>query len=212
MAVKLTQVHGLLFDYSHQNPEKMFTTGFNHITRFIAATLLMLLLIPYPVNGQSRSELRQQKREEARKERQLEFEKAREAIYNRSFALPAESIQFRNRNHMPVMSNINFLVLDGDFSVLQIGPGFSHSRGLNNLGGVTLEGDVTNLKITEKKNRVTLTYNLTGVVATVRITVTISGSASATVDVDGLYRGRAFTLRGQILDIVETNFFRGTEF
>lgn len=126
--------------------------------------------------------------------------------------MPAESIQFRNRNHMPVMSNINFLVLDGDFGVLQIGPGFSHNRGHNNLGGVTLEGNVTNLRIIEKRNQVTLTYNLTGAVATVRITLTISGSASATVDVDGLYGGRAFTLRGQILDIEETNFFQGAEF
>jgi hypothetical protein len=190
----------------------MFTTGFNHTIRMLAAAMLLLFLLPDTVFGQSSSELRRQKREAAREMRQLEFEKAREAINNRSFAMPAESIQFRNRNHMPIMSNINFLVLDGDFGVLQIGPGFSHSRGLNNLGGVTLEGNVTNLRITEKRNQVILTYNLTGVVATVRITLTIAGSASATVDVDGLYGGKAFTLRGQILDLSETNFFRGTEF
>jgi hypothetical protein len=173
---------------------------------------LAMLIFTMGMQAQTKKEQRQEKREKARKETEMNFEKARKAIYDTTLALPAESIQFKNRTPVSVMSNINFILLRGEEGVLQIGPGFSHDRGLNNLGGVTLKGKTTNLKITEKKNRITMSFNLTGAVGVVRIILTIKGSNRATADVEGLYHGHAFTLRGNVVGLEEARYFIGTEY
>ena len=114
----------------------------------------------------------------------------------------------------PVQSTINFLKMDGDEAVIQIGSDFVRSAGLNSLGGITLKGKIQNLKIKEKenKNRLYLRFTLSGLIGTAQISVTLTGSEKAMIDVDGMFSGRAFSMRGPVQAIDETNIFEGTEF
>jgi hypothetical protein len=202
----------LLTELQIKKLQQMQATQIRKMPPTMLTFTLAMLLFAMGAQAQTKKELRQEKREKARKEAEINFEKASKAIYDTTLALPAESIQFKNRTPVSVMSNINFILLRGEEGVLQIGPGFSHDRGLNNLGGVTLKGKITNLKITEKKNRITMSFNLTGAVGIVRVTLTIKGSNRATADVELLYHGHAFTLRGKVVDLDEARFFIGTEY
>ena len=179
-------------------------------------TILMFLIVaPLPVlSQQNRGETRKEKKEREKKEQLHRYRQARQLVFDTAFAVPAETIHFRDGLMLPAQSSINFLKMKGDEAVIQIGSDFARGPGLNNLGGVTLKGKISNLSITEKekKNRLYMTFVLTGLIGTAQITLTLTGSEYAIVDVNGMFSGRAFTLRGPVQPLSDTFIFEGTEF
>ena len=182
----------------------------------IRAILMFFLIMPGLLLAQeNRGESKATKKEREKTEQAQRFRQARQMILDTAFVVPAETVQFSNGGMMtPVQSTINFLKMDGDEAVIQIGSDFVRSAGLNSLGGITLKGKIQNLKIKEKenKNRLYLRFTLSGLIGTAQISVTLTGSEKAMIDVDGMFSGRAFSMRGPVQAIDETNIFEGTEF
>ena len=177
----------------------------------------MVLLLPVMLLGtsflmaQSKAESRQEKKEREAKEQDIAFKKAKAAILDTAFVVPAQTLKFRNGSLVGVSGTINYLQVIGNKAVLQIGSHLYPGRGLNNVGGVTLKGNITNLKIKEKKDRVFMTFTLTGLIGTARVAVSIKNSRKATVDVDGMFSGRFFTMWGDVLTLKEANVYEGSE-
>ena len=182
---------------------------------FLFALLTSLLMPATVMSQQNRAETRKEKRALEKAVQLKKYEKARQLIFDSTFAVPADNILLGDGTFMtPAQSTINFLKMDGNEAVIQVGSDFARTRGLNTLGGVTLKGKVTNLKIKEKENkhRLFMTFTLTGLIGTARISLSLNGSDRAVVDVDGMFSGRAFSLRGPVQTLGETNIFEGTEF
>ena len=176
--------------------------------------VLLAFVFSFSTNawGQQPKESREQRKAREKREQEAAYQKAKQAVYDTAFVILGETIQFKRGTLVPVSGNINYLELNGDESVLQIGSHMSPGPGLNNLGGVTLKGKISNLKISEKKNRIYITYTLSGLIGTARIAISVNGSDKATVDVNGMFSGNSFTMRGTLVNPGEAHIYEGTEF
>ena len=179
---------------------------------YLAMILIFAVAFSAEASGQTKKELRKQKKAQREKEQQAAFLAAKAAMLDTAFVIPAQSIQFERGTYIPVTGNINFLKITGNESVLQIGSTLSIGPGLNNLGGVTVKGRVSSLKISQRKENIYMSYILTGIVGTVNISININGSDQATVNVDGMFSGYSFTMQGTLVRPEEASIYEGTEY
>jgi len=189
---------------------------FKNYSKLLLITIFVLAFLPAQTIAQQNKGETKAERKEREKSEQLErYEFAKQLVIDTSFVVTAETVQFKDGGMMtPVQSTINYLKMNNGEAVLQIGSDFARGAGLNNLGGITLKGKIQNLKVKEKesKNRLYLSFTLTGVVGTARISLSLTGSEKAMIDVDGMFSGRAFSMRGPVQPVKGTNIFEGTEF
>ncbi|MFA5477007.1 MAG: DUF4251 domain-containing protein [Bacteroidales bacterium] len=178
--------------------------------------LAMLWLLPVSLMAQQQNnETKAERKERQKSEQNQRYLKARQAILDSAFVVRAESLQFRDGvMYLPVQSSINFLKVTGKEAVMQISSDFLRTASPNNLGGITLKGDMVNLKINDntKKKRLFVTFTLTGAIGTARIAISLNGDDLAVIDVDGMYSGRAFVMRGPVKLPQEVQVYEGAEF
>ncbi len=135
------------------------------------------------------------------------------AIKNQSFVLEANSIQPRNGQLFLVNSSTNFVALHNGQAVVQIASN-SPFPSPNGLGGITVQGNASNIEIKEDdKGNVYLNMNVSGVVisATVHLTL-IKGDNNANVVVDPNFSGRDLRMNGVLLPYSLSNIFTGTSY
>jgi hypothetical protein len=176
---------------------------------FQSVLFAALMIISLSILAQDKKETKQERKERQKQEQKKVFEKAKASMYDTAFVVPAESVQIRGGRMMLVSKTINFLQLIGTEGVVQIGSDFASQPGFNNLGGVTLKGPISNIKISEKKERIFMTFTITDVIGIVRVAVTINGSNKAVVDVEGMFSGKAFTMRGNLIDFKDAGIYEG---
>ena len=86
--------------------------------------------------------------------------------------------------------------------------------GLNGVGGITVEGSASNVKVqTDKKGNTTLSMNVmgTGISATVNIFL-FKGSNYASVVISPNYNSNRITLRGRLVPKEYSTVFKGSSF
>ena len=141
----------------------------------------------------------------------LSWMQAQKALQDSSFVVEAEAVTFKYGNRIQVNSTTNFVSLDGDRAVIQISPSYVHS-GPNGVGGITVEGIASNLRMTtDKKGRVRLTMNVTGrgVNASVSISAT-PGSNRVFVEVSPTFSSNTVRLEGYLVPFAHSTVFEGT--
>lgn len=135
---------------------------------------------------------------------------AQVAIEKRSFVLEANRLILSHGQSVYVQSNTNFISLDGDKAVVQIAFVQNPGPGLNGIGGITVEGRATNVKVsTDKKGNTLFSMNVAGAVST-SVSITVfegSNQCSATVVTD--MRGRRVTFTGDLFPREFSNVFTG---
>ena len=108
----------------------------------------------------------------------------RAALVNQDFVLEATSITFKNGTTTFVNTTTNFISLKGNKAVVQISPS-NFASGPNGVGGVTVEGNVSDLTVrTDNKGRTTLSMNVMGIGINAQVEVYMypnTNRASATV-------------------------------
>lgn len=98
-----------------------------------------------------------------KEEMQFLFESAVQAVKDKSFVLEADNIVFKYGNRAFVNSNTNFVSLDGDKATIQLAFNSPYA-GPNGIGGITLDGNASKIKITEDKNgNISFSMNVIGV-------------------------------------------------
>jgi hypothetical protein len=186
------------------------------ISNWLWMTALALLLAPASLVAQQQNkETKAEKKERQKSEQTQRYHQARQAIVDSNFVVRAESLQFRDGvMYLPVQSSINFLKVTGKEAVMQIGSDFLRTASPNNLGGITLKGNMINVKFDDntKKQRLFMAFTLTGAIGTARIALSLNGDEEAVIDVDGMYSGRAFTMRGPVKLPQDVPVYEGTEF
>ncbi len=113
---------------------------------FIMAVLLGISANGYsqaqPVDKKAaRDEMRAQRAEERKVKEQLMAEVVDSMLHSRKFVLEANYLSNQHGNRTIVSSNLNFIMVDSNEVVIQIGS--NNSVGSNGVGGITTTGRIT---------------------------------------------------------------------
>lgn len=133
------------------------------------------------------------------------------AMRNQDFVLLIDNVTFNNGNTVFVNSSVNFLSVKGDRAVVQISPS-NFAPGPNGLGGVTVDGIISGYQImTDRKGRVNLTYNVSGIGLNAQIEVYISpGSSDAQATVYPNFNSNTLWISGTVVPYENANIMEGS--
>ena len=135
---------------------------------------------------------------------------ARAALLNRDFVLEASSVTFKNGSTAFVNSTTNFIYLKGNKAVVQISPS-SFASGPNGVGGVTVEGNVSDLQVrTDSKGRTTLSMNVMGIGINAQVEVYMyPGTSRASATVYPNFNSNTLWIQGTLVPYENANIFEG---
>ena len=142
----------------------------------------------------------------------VSFVRAVEALENHDFVLEADRLMFKRGETAYVSSGTNFVSLKGDEAVVQVAP--YNVGGPNGVGGVTVEGRASDIKIeTDKKGNVTFSMNVlgSGISASVYLSLPVGGN-NASVTVDPNFSSNRITLSGTLLPTEQSSVYQGRSF
>jgi hypothetical protein len=133
------------------------------------------------------------------------------AIRNKDFVLQVDNVTFQSGNTIFVDSSTNFIYVKGNRAVVQISPS-NFTSGPNGLGGVTVDGLLSGYQISvDKKGRINLTYNVSGIGINAQIEVYIvPGSSNAQATIYPNFNSRTLWLSGNIVPYSNAGIMEGS--
>ena len=136
--------------------------------------------------------------------------KALRSLERHDFALEADQLTLRRGRVVFVSSDTNFVTLSGDMATVQVAPFMG--GGPNGIGGITLEGRASGIRIQKlKRDDILFSMNVfgRGISATLNIRL-YGGSNRASVSIDPNFSSNRIQLSGLLLPLDESRTFRGT--
>ena len=184
---------------------------------------MTILVLGVPVYAQSEKRIDTKEKQENVNSRELKkqlaaiqdsinYKNAVSALEKSNFVLEADQLLFKRGGTAFVSSNTNFVSLSDNRAIVQVAP--FNGGGPNGVGGITVEGSASNVKVqTDKKGNTTLSRNVmgTGISATVNIFLFI-GSIYASVVISPNYNSNRITLRGRLVPKQYATVFNGSAF
>lgn len=133
------------------------------------------------------------------------------AVRNQDFVLEADQVTFKNGMTTFVNSNTNFISVKGNRAVVQISPS-NFASGPNGLGGVTVDGMITDKQIMkDKKGRITYSINVMGVGINAQVDVFIvPGTNRASATIYPNFNSNTVWLDGNIVPCENSNVIEGS--
>jgi hypothetical protein len=133
------------------------------------------------------------------------------AIRNKDFVLQVDNVTFRSGNTAFVNSSTNFISVKGNRAVVQISPS-NYASGPNGLGGVTVDGGISGYQVTtDKKGRVNLTYNVSGIGISAQIEVYIvPGSTYAQATIYPNFNSNTLWISGTVVPYENADVMEGS--
>lgn len=140
----------------------------------------------------------------------MAYANALQALHDTCFVLEAERVVFKNGLRVYVTPTTNFVSVDEGRAMVQVAFNVP-SPGLNGIGGVTVEGPITEYKEkTDKKGTTMLTANVQGVSLSARLYITMcKGTNNATIEILPTFNTRRITLEGRIIPPEESFVIKG---
>ena len=156
---------------------------------------------------------REQKKELQARLDSLMFCEAEQAINQKAFTLEADRVVFKYGQTAYVSSNTNFVSVNGDEAVVQVAFNIPVS-GPNGIGGVTVEGKLTNYEVKkDKKNNIRVSMNVMGTGISARIDIFFpTGGNNASVDITPNFNSNRLSLSGALLPIEKSTVYKGRSF
>lgn len=144
-------------------------------------------------------------------EQKIDHNVSAAALEQLKFVLEADRIVFKYGQNVYVNSNTNFVSLYDDEAAVQISPMNAHP-GFNGIGGITLDGHASDIKVTrDKKNNLRLSMNVMGVAISARVDILLySGSDQAYVTITPNFNSNRIELIGRIVPFELSEVFKGT--
>lgn len=187
-------------------------------------TTLLLLSFTATTFAQTSKEARAAKREAIKKEREarkaleaqqdsVAYFKAVEALKAGAFVLEADNVTFPNGITRYVSSNTNYVQVDNGEGIVQTAfTNFAYSPGPNGLGGVTVEGNISGLKMKEDKDgNYYYSYTIQGIAISATVFITLTGGTNqASVNISPNFNSNNMTMTGLLLPLDESDVFQGT--
>ena len=187
-------------------------------------TTWLLLCFTVTTFAQTSKEARAIRREALKKERaarkaleaqqdSVAYLKAIEALKTGSFVLEANNVTFPNGITRYVSSNTNYVQVDNGEGIVQTAfSNFAYTPGPNGLGGVTVEGNISGLKMKEDKDgNYFYSYTIQGVAISATVFITLTGGTNqASVNISPNFNNNNMTMTGVLLPLDESDVFQGT--
>lgn len=183
--------------------------------------IFVLIISPVILFGQddsstlSKKEQRQLAKEKRKAEQEVIDAKQREItalmLEHQRFVLEANYVAGKSGSRTPVNSTINFVIIDSTEATLQLGSPWG--MGINGVGGVTVDGNVTRYELNKKENKKGVSYNVTlyimSSIGTYDIQMWVSQSGRADATVRGNVSGQ-LTYSGQLVPLSQSRVYKGT--
>ena len=133
------------------------------------------------------------------------------AIRNKDFVLQVDNVTFMSGRTAFVNSSTNFISVKGNRAVVQVSPS-NYASGPNGVGGVTVDGGISNYQITtDRKGRVNLTYNVSGIGISAQIEVYIvPGSTYAQATIYPNFNSNTLWLSGTVVPYDNASIVEGS--
>ena len=175
-------------------------------------TLILMLALGFGATSTARAqspELQQEELTRAQKRKvrkqleaiqdSLDYAAAVKALQERNFIMSADQLVFKHGETAFVTSATNFVSLTGDDAVVQIAP--FNSGGPNGVGGITVEGKASSVKVDrDKRGTLLFSMNVSGLGISAMVTISLpDGSNRASLLVESMYRSGRITLNGRLL-------------
>ena len=175
-------------------------------------TLILMLALGFGATSTARAqspELQQEELTRAQKRKvrkqleaiqdSLDYAAAVKALQERNFIMSADQLVFKHGETAFVTSATNFVSLTGDDAVVQIAP--FNSGGPNGVGGITVEGKASSVKVDrDKRGTLLFSMNVSGLGISAMVTISLpEGSNRASLLVESMYRSGRITLNGRLL-------------
>ncbi len=170
----------------------------------------MLVLLTGCKSAQIDPALDAEKKETEKAEQQAWYDMALEAVNDREFVLEAERLDFKRGRFAYVTSSTNFISVDGDRATIQMAFNTPYS-GPNGLGGITVDGRVTNVTSkTDKKGNVDVSMTVQGAAVSAKVDFRLmQGSNRCTATVTPNFNSNRVSFTGYIYPKSESNVFKG---
>lgn len=172
---------------------------------FLTTWLLLISLNSYSQD----IKLSKQEKKEARRDKQnFNFQVIDTIIQSKSFVLEADFLENQFGDRRPVMSNLNFIMVDSSKAVLQTGSGIF--SGYNGVGGTTAEGSLGGLKIVKNVKNLSffLRFTVVSNIGIYDVSMTINSDRIARATITGLTRGKLI-YNGRIESIYNSSVYKG---
>lgn len=143
-------------------------------------------------------------------EQQMRYDMAVQAITDRQFVLEADRITFKYGQNAYVSPHTNFISMDGDRATIQLAFNSPYA-GPNGMGGITVEGAVSNVKMkTDKKGNVTYSMNVMGTGLSAMVTFSLTaGTNQCSARVTPNFNSRVITFTGYVYNKDDSNVYKG---
>ncbi len=132
-------------------------------------------------------------------------------VVNQKFVLEADRLRDKRGNTVNVSSMINFIACDSVNGVIQIG---SNSYvGMNGVGGITVEGPISNYKyeLNEKSLTYSVSYNVRSPSGTYDVRMTVFGEGRADATISSNWPGR-LNYSGYLVSPIASKVYKGTSY
>ena len=142
----------------------------------------------------------------------IHYAQAIQSLETLEFVMEADQLVFKRGQTAFVTSTTNFISVSDDKVVVQIAP--FYGGGPNGVGGITLEGKASNIRIkTDKKGNTFFSMNVmgTGLSASIEIQL-YKGSNKASVTVNPNFHSNRVTLNGVLLPTEYSSIHKGRAF
>ena len=146
-------------------------------------------------------------------EQQQMFEQAVQCLKDGSFVVEVDQLLFPRGLTKFVSSLTNFVSMNEGKAVIQIATS-NFSPGANGLGGISVEGDVSNVTMsTSKRGIVYYNFMDQGAVVSATVNIQLSGDGNrATVTIYPNFNSNNLTMTGKLVPYDQSNVFQGQTF
>ncbi len=141
------------------------------------------------------------------------FEKAVRALETRDFVLEADRVEFKRGSYAFVTPSTNFVSMKGEKATVQLAFNGALS-GPNGIGGITVEGEATNVKMsTDKRGNVSFSMMVQGTAISASVTIRmVKGSNKCTATVNPNFSSNRLSFTGNLYLTQESTIFQGRTF
>lgn len=145
-------------------------------------------------------------------ETQAAYQNAVQAIDDMNFVLEANTITFTNGQQAFVNSNTNFVSVKDGYATIQLAFNIPYS-GPNGLGGITLQGAVSNVKKqVDKKGNIIFSMSVNGPALSAQVFFNMAAnSTQCNATVSPNFNGRRITFAGTVYPSSQSNVFKGQQ-
>lgn len=162
------------------------------------------------VSKAAKKEAKAKKKAEKEAMEMLSFNVAKNALINQSFVLQADMVHLAMTPTETVDYTTNFIAMEKGRVVVQVATSRA-IRGANGLGGFTVDGAPSNIKMDVNKNgNVTFSFDVQGTSISAQVSISIPyGSNKAVATVYPNFSSHNLTMIGEIRPYSESRIFEG---